>query len=182
VQRVLVIGSGGAGKSTLAVRLGERTGLPVVHLDRLYWRPGWVPTPRDEWPRTVAALLARDRWVMDGNYGGTLDQRLRACDTVVFLDLPRAVCAWRVVGRALRFRGRSRPDMGEGCPERVTYEFLRWIWHYPRRARPEVLRKLAALAADKTVVVLRSDAEVERFVGGLRASGGERTTTQREGS
>lgn len=166
MRRVLVIGSGGAGKSTLAVRLGERLGLPVIHLDALYWRPGWVPTPPDEWDRRVAALGAGDAWVMDGNYGRTLDARLAACDAVVFLDLPRLLCAWRVVRRALRSYGRSRPDMAPGCPERFSLEFLRWVWDYPRSRRPDVLRKLAALDRGQRVVVLRSAAAVERFAAG----------------
>jgi adenylate kinase family enzyme len=166
MQRVLVIGSGGAGKSTLAARLGERLGLPVVHLDALYWRAGWVATPDDEWARRVAALAAGDAWVMDGNYGGTLDARLAACDTVVFLDLPRRLCAWRVVRRAIRFYGRTRPDMAPDCPERFSLAFLRWVWDYPRSRRPGVLRKLAALDQGQRVVVLRSAAAVERFAAG----------------
>ena len=174
MRRVLVIGSGGAGKSTLAARIGERLGLPVIHLDALYWRPGWVPTPPDEWARVVGELVARDAWVMDGNYGGTLDQRLAACDTVVFLDLPRWLCAWRVVRRAMRYRGRSRPDMAPGCPEQVTREFLGWIWRYPSRRRPEILRRLGALGAGQQGVVLRSRAEAERWVEDVGAARGER--------
>src|ERR1051325_11561095 len=118
MRRVLVIGSGGAGKSTFAARLGERTGLPVVHLDAHYWRAGWRETPREEWDARVDELLAADEWIIDGNYGGTLARRLAACDTVIFLDLPRTLCLWRVVKRRALFRGRSRPDMAEGWPER----------------------------------------------------------------
>ena len=167
-RRILVIGSGGAGKSTLATRLGQRTGLPVVHLDALYWRPGWVATPNDEWDRAVAGLVGGEAWIMDGNYSRTLDQRLAACDTVLFLDLPRLTCLWRIVKRRLRFRQRTRPDMASGCEERLTWEFVRWVWAYPRRTRGKVLDKLrAAEAAGTRVVILRSDAEVERFLAGL---------------
>jgi adenylate kinase family enzyme len=164
MRRVLVIGSGGAGKSTFAVRLGERTGLPVVHLDALHWHAGWTATPRDEWARMVAALLAPDAWVMDGNYAGTLDARLAASDTVVFLDLPRLVCLWRVVRRWLRHRGRTRPDMAPGCDEQLNGEFLRWIWSYPTRQRPGIMAKLGALAGGQRVVVLRSQRDIERFL------------------
>jgi adenylate kinase family enzyme len=164
VRRVLVIGSGGAGKSTFATRLGARTGLPVVHLDACYWHAGWEPTPSDEWARTVEALVARDAWVMDGNYGGTLDRRLAACDTVIFLDLPRVVCLRRVLWRWLRHLGRTRPDMAPGCPERLSWEFLTWIWEYPRRRRPGILRKLDALAGTKRVVILRSPRAVAAFL------------------
>lgn len=126
--RVLVIGSGGSGKSTLAAQLGARLRLPVVHLDALYWRPGWVATPASGWRETVAHLVATERWVMDGNYGGTLDLRIAACDAVVLLDPPRSVCLARVVWRWLRYAGTTRPDMAPGCPEHLTWEFVRWVW------------------------------------------------------
>lgn len=166
MRRVLVIGSGGAGKSTLATRLGRATGLPVHHLDALYWKPGWVPTPDAEWDAKIAELAAGPAWIMDGNYGRTMDQRLAACDTVVFMDLPRTLCLARVLWRRLRHRGRARPDMNAGCPEQVTWEFVRWVWRYPRERRPAVLRRLAAAGPDKLVVHLRSQREADRFLAG----------------
>ena len=164
MRRVLVIGSGGAGKSTFAARLGARLGLPVIHLDALYWKAGWVDTPPDDWARVVADAVERDAWVMDGNYGGTLDVRLAACDTVVFLDLPRLVCLWRVLRRWLRYRGRTRPDMAAGCDEQFDAEFLWWIWTYPSRRRPGIFARLAALTGGQRVVVLRSQRETEAFL------------------
>lgn len=164
MRKVLVIGSSGAGKSRFAARLAERTGLPLIHLDALYWKPGWVQTPRDEWVRTIDELLARDAWILDGNYANSLDRRLAACDTVIFLDLPRAVCLWRAVKRRIVFHRRSRPDMREGCTERITGEFVRWIWEYPGKRRPGVLARLAALRPDQHAVVLRSTKEVEAFL------------------
>ena len=164
MKKVLVIGSGGAGKSTFARRLGRRLGLPVIHLDAHFWRPGWVETPRDEWRRTVEELCARESWVMDGNFSATLDVRLKACDTVVFLDVPRAVCVWRALKRLLMYRNARRPDMAEGCGEKFDPKFLHWVWTFPSRGRPTVLARLAEFAADRRVVRLRSDAEVERFL------------------
>ena len=167
MKRVLVIGSGGAGKSTFARRLGERLGLPVIHLDRVYWRAGWVETPKEEWKKKVEELCAGDSWVMDGNYSGTLDVRLEACDTVVFLDLPRTVCLWRVVKRSLMYRGASRPDMGEGCHEQLNKDFLNfllWVWNYPRRNRPKLLEQLEELSGGKEIHILRSSAEAEEFL------------------
>ena len=169
MQRVLVIGASGAGKSSLATRLGQRTGLPVVHLDREYWQPGWIEPDKASWSETVARLLAQERWILDGNFGVTLERRLAACDTVIFLDLPRHVCLWRVLRRRLRHRGDARPDMAPGCHERLSLHFLWWIWTYPRRRRPGVLRKLQQLRADQTAVVLRSDAEIEKFLAALAA-------------
>jgi adenylate kinase family enzyme len=168
MRRILLIGSGGAGKSTLARRIAARTGLPLIHLDALYWKPGWVETPAAQWRETVGGLLQRETWVMDGNYGGTLDLRLAACDTVIFLDLPPRICLWRAIKRRLRHRGESRPDMTPGCPERLDVGFLLWIAGYRLRRRKTILGKLTAAAVSgKQAVVLKSDAAVEAFVATL---------------
>jgi adenylate kinase family enzyme len=167
VRRVLVIGCGGAGKSTLARRIAMRTDLPLFHLDALYWRPGWKAASREEWDGVLAQLMGRPEWVMDGNYGRTIPERLRACDTVVFLDRPRYVCLWNLVRRRLQYAGRSRPDLAAGCPEQLTWEFIWWVLMYRRRRRPEVLRQLAELEAGKRVVILRDAASIERFVASL---------------
>lgn len=164
MRRVLVIGSGGAGKSTFSRRLGAGLGLEVIHLDAAYWRPGWVETPKDEWRRKVEELCRGESWVMDGNFGGTLELRLAACDSVVFLDLPRAVCLRRVLKRAVMYRNTPRPDMAAGCPEKLDLKFLYWVWTYPSLRRPAILARLEEVVADKRVVRLRSDAEVERFL------------------
>lgn len=163
MRRVAIIGSGGAGKTTLARELGRRTGLPVVHLDGLYWRAGWVPTPREAWLERQRAVLAQECWIVDGNYGATMDLRLGAADTVIFLDTPRLTCLWRAFKRRVSYWGRTRPDMAEGCPERLTGEFLRYIWDYPRTQRAAILRKLAQLE-NKRVVHLRGDRAVAQFL------------------
>jgi adenylate kinase family enzyme len=152
-QRVLVLGSGGAGKSTLARGLGDRLGLPVIHLDIHYWNFGWKPTPEPEWNHRVRRLAAEDAWVMDGNFSGSLALRLPRCDAIVFLDLPRSVCLRSVLVRWLRYRYRARPDLPEGCPEKFDLEFLRWVWHFPERSRPRVLAAIEQ--ASPRVQVLR---------------------------
>lgn len=167
MRRVLIIGSGGAGKTTLAKAVAERTGLPLVHLDKLFWRAGWVPAPNDEWDRVIAELSGRDRWIQDGNYGRTLPTRLAAADTVIFLDVPALVCLWRVFKRQLRHIGRVRPELPEGCRERLTFEFVAWIWTYRTRRRPEILRRLAEYQGTKRVVVLRTARDVRAFLRGL---------------
>ncbi len=171
MRRILVIGSGGAGKSTLALRIGQCLGVPVIHLDALYWRAGWTTVPKDEWTREVIRLVAADAWVMDGNYSGTFDVRVPAADTIIFLDLPRLVCLWRIVKRRIRFHGRSRPDMSAGCPEQINLEFLDWVWKYRRTHRPRVLDLLRSVAAEKRVIVLESRRDVERFMVNLAADG-----------
>lgn len=164
MERVLVIGSGGAGKTTFSLALAERTGLPVVHLDTHFWRPGWVQPSSEEWVEQVALLTAEPRWIMDGNYGGTMDSRLAACDTVVFLDRPRVLCVWRAVKRRLQHHGATRPDLAPGCPEQLNAEFLRWIWDYPNRKRPGILEKLARLRPDQRAIVVRSQADIEALL------------------
>lgn len=169
MRKVLVIGSGGAGKSTLARRLGALLKIEVLHLDKFYWHAGWVETPKPEWFRTVEEMLKGEAWIMDGNYSGTLDIRVQACDTVVFLDMPRGLCLWRVLKRALMYRRKIRPDMAEGCPERLTLEFILWIWNYPRRTRLKVVRMLEANQGEKRIVWLRSEDAVESFLATCKA-------------
>jgi adenylate kinase family enzyme len=178
MKKVLVIGSGGAGKSTVATRLGELLGIEVIHLDQFYWRPGWVEMPKFEWLKTVERLVRKDSWIIDGNYSGSLEIRLAACDTVIFLDIARSVCVWRLLKRVLRYRKKNRPDMAEGCAERFNLEFVRWVWNYSSRTKPKVLVRLKENSGRKRIVCLHSSSEVEKF---LADSGGARSmlTNQR---
>lgn len=164
MKRVLVIGSGGSGKSTFARRLGERLKIEVKHLDRFYWRPGWTKPAPEDWVQTVTDLVNGEKWIIDGNFGGTLDLRVRYCDTIVFLDMPRLLCVWRVTKRRLLYRNRARPDMSEGCHEKLDLEFLDWVWGYSRRSRPKIVKMLRENSEIKKIVWLRSNADVERFL------------------
>jgi adenylate kinase family enzyme len=168
MQRILLIGPGGAGKSTLARCLAERLDLPLHHLDALYWQLGWVQPERHAWEARVRALLATEAWVMDGNFGGTLELRLAACDTVLLLDPPPWQCFWRVLRRRWRHRGLHRPDMTPGCNERIDIGFLWWIASYRWRKRPSVLTRLnAAAARGVRIEHLRSDADMVQFMATL---------------
>jgi adenylate kinase family enzyme len=167
MKKVLVIGSGGAGKSILASRLGGLLKIPVLHLDRFYWRSGWIEPPKDQWVKTVDGLLRQDAWIMDGNYSGTLAMRVDASDTVIFLDLPRVLCVWRVLKRALIYRNDVRPDMAEGCREKLNWEFISWVWNYSTRSRPKIMQLLRSNSERKKIVWLRSSSEVESFLARL---------------
>lgn len=166
-----MIGSGGAGKSVLALELARRTGLPVIHLDREYWRPGWAPTPEPAWEARVAELVNGERWILDGNFGGTMHLRLAAADTIVFLDIPRLVCEWAVITRWLRYRRRSRPDMAVGLNDKLSLTFLRWIWDYPATRRPGILRQLAELPPSTRIVRLTSRQAIREFLAGIEPAG-----------
>jgi len=164
MKKVLIIGPGGAGKSTVARRLGELLRIEVFHLDRYYWQPGWVETPKHIWQARVEQLLRQDSWIIDGNYSGTLGTRLQACDTVIFLDMSRLLCVWRIIRRRLIYRKTKRPDMADRCDERFSLEFLSWVWNYSRRSRPKVVGLLKANEKTKKIVWLSSKGEVERFL------------------
>lgn len=163
MKKVLIIGSSGAGKSTLARRLGAVTGIEVIHLDKIYWQAGWSEPPKDEWRETVAKALEGERWIMDGNFGGTMEMRLAACDTAILLDLPRAVCVYRIVKRWLVYRRETRPDMAEGCDEKFDWKFIKWVWRFPIDTLPRVEERLRRLGAGKTIIRLHSQKEVENF-------------------
>ena len=167
MRRIAIIGPGGAGKSTLARQIGAKTGLPVVHLDAHYWGAGWVEPPKEAWEQAVRGLAEGEAWVMDGNYGGTMDLRLAAADTIVFLDLPRRVCLPRVLGRSFATRNRTRPDMAAGCPERLTWFFLKYIWNYRRDRRPGVLERMQKYAEGRKLVHLQTPRQVRRFLEAL---------------
>ena len=164
MNRVMIIGCGGSGKSTLAVRLGESLSLPVYHLDRLYWQPGWEKLPRDEWRALQEELCAQPVWILDGNYTSTMDVRFEPADAIIFLDLPTLSCLVGVIRRRFRFRGRPRPDMAEGCPEKLDWEFLKWILRYRRDRRPRVLARLRELGESKRVVILPSRYAIRRYL------------------
>lgn len=161
MQRVLVVGCAGAGKSSFARRLAGATGLPLVHLDQHYWRSGWVEPEKEDWQAQVEALAAEPRWIMDGNYGGSLDIRFRRADAVFVLDMPRRLCLWRVVLRTCRHLGRTRADMTEGCPERFDAEFLRYVWTYGRDHRPRLQKALDGFGG--ALRILSRPAEVEAY-------------------
>jgi adenylate kinase family enzyme len=164
MRKILIVGSGGSGKSTFARRLGQILQLQVIHLDSHYWSPGWVEMPKDKWRTKVEGLLKRDSWIIDGNYGGTMDLRLASCDAVIFLDVPRMTCLIRVVKRVVSYRGQSRPDMAAGCPEQVNWQFLKYVWDYPRKRKPALLEKLKFHSQTKVVIILRSQNEIEGFL------------------
>ena len=170
-RRVLVTGIAGAGKSTFSRALSERTGLPVIHLDVHFWKPGWVPTPDDEWRATQRRLLAGAEWIADGNYPDTLDVRLERADTVVFIDTPWSICARRAFVRGIR-----RPvgfELPAGCHE-SAWRRLRdeWglAWRISRDRHSERERELLTLSqreSHATLHVLRSRQAVCRFLDSL---------------
>jgi len=166
MERIIIIGCGGAGKSTLARQLGEALGLPVVHLDKLFWRPGWVQVPQEEFDELVRREMEKDRWIMDGNFSRTIGQRLPKCDTIIYLDFSRWTCLWGVFQRILKNYGKVRPDMTDGCPERLDWDFIKFVWNFNKNNR---VRNYTYLAQAKHAkhIVLKSRKEVKAFLATL---------------
>ncbi len=164
MKKVLIIGSSGAGKSTLSVRLGKITGIEVVHLDRLHWKPNWTEPPKDEWKATVENAMRGEAWIMDGNFSGTLNLRVPACDIIVFLEMPPAVCIYRVLKRVAFSYKKTRPDMADGCLEQFDWKFLKWIWDFKNRSKPKIEKILKQYENEKTIIRLKSKRDVERFL------------------
>jgi adenylate kinase family enzyme len=167
LQRVLVIGISGAGKSTFAQALAQRTGLPLVHLDKEFWQPGWVETPRSEWRARVAELVAGERWIKEGNYASSLDLRLPRANTVVWFDYPAARCLVRVLRRVAATHGQVRADMAPGCPEQLDWGFLGYVARFNRVERPKVVAALGRYGGHLDPVVFRRDADAEQFLARL---------------
>lgn len=163
MKRIMIVGGPGSGKSTLARQLGARFDLPVVHMDALYWQPGWVERPKAEVYDAVADFTQRAAWVVDGNYSDTLDLRAARAEMAVFLDLPRRLRMWRIARRTVRYFGQSRPDMAPGCPERVSREFFVYAWNYDTDGRAGMLRYLEA-QPQMAIRHLRSRGDVARFL------------------
>ena len=162
MQRVAVVGSGGAGKTRFSDELSRRTGLPVVHLDHLYWSPGWVETPSDEWRVAPQERLKADEWIVDGNYAGTFDVRFQRSDTIIVLAPSRWTCVARVLRRTLTNHGRS--IQAEGCPERIDVKFLKWVWRYQRNSRPVLDAAIREHGASSEVIELSTPREVEQYM------------------
>ncbi|MCG7343759.1 topology modulation protein [Sporosarcina sp. ACRSL] len=175
MNRVMVIGvSPGVGKSTFARMLGELTGMEVTHLDRHYWKPGWVEAPAEEFSAAQHEIVKRDRWIIEGNYTSTIDIREPHADTVIYLELPMRICLYRVVKRRIQYRGKTREDLTPGCPEKIDWAFLKFIVTTYSRRKKNMLKRLQRYANEgKTVHYLNSAAQIEGFLSTFKGGKGE---------
>jgi len=164
MRKALVLGCSGSGKSTFASKLGEVTGLPVIHLDSFYWKPGWIAATEEEWDQIIDNLVKLDTYIMDGNYARTLPKRLVDADAVYYFDFPRSLCIYRVIKRRIVFHGRTRADMAEGCKEKIDLQFLKWIWNFRKRNRGKILEMLNQVREQKQVFIFRRPKEVKEYM------------------
>ncbi len=158
MKRIMVIGCPGSGKSTLARALAQKVKLPLYHLDMMYWNPDRTTKPKEEFRAELRRLVALPEWIIDGNYGSTLELRMEACDTVVFLDYPLDVCLSGISDR----RGKPREDM-PWVETQVDEEFIEFIKNYNRDSRPKVLELLEKYS-DKNIIVFKSRNEADEWL------------------
>ncbi|GAA5416775.1 hypothetical protein Pryu01_01814 [Paraliobacillus ryukyuensis] len=163
MKKIIIVGSGGAGKSTLAQQLGDKLHIPVHHLDSYFWKPNWVSISREELVDIQLGLMQQDSWIVDGNYSGTLDLRLKQADTVIFLNYPTWRCLYGIVKRRIQYHNKTRPDMGEGCTEKLDMEFFKWVARFQKDKAPKLKRKIKA-ASHINYIELNSPKQTHNFL------------------
>lgn len=161
-RKICVLGNSGSGKSTLARQLAEVTNLPLIHLDKLFWRPGWIEASQEEFDSALAKVLESDRWIIDGNYKKTLKLRLEKTDLVIMFDYSPLFCLWRAIRRS--WKEKVRPDMAEGCRERFDFSFYWYILNYNRRVRPQMVEMLQNNHGNFDICFIKSERDLYRLL------------------
>ena len=169
MQRVMIIGQPGSGKSTLAKELGARTGLPVHHIDRIHWTPGWIERDRQDKIQMARDVQAQDEWIFEGGLSVTWSERLERADALIWLDVPFLVRCWRVLKRRMQYHGQTRPDLPENCPEKIDLEFAMWIWNTRNTASLKMHKLYEDAPPTKTKLRLCDLRQVESFLRGVSA-------------
>jgi len=170
-QKIAIIGCAGSGKTTLALQLKDKLKLPLYHLDQYYWKPGWQRGDSEVFEKVHTDLCHQDAWIIEGSYYKFLAERATCADLIIFLDVPRGICIWRVLKRSITNFGKSIPGAPQGCKEQLFtlkfLEFLQWIWGFKHRSRPIILQTLQQFT-EKEIVVVKSPQEALTLLDGHR--------------
>ncbi len=161
MKRIMIIGCGGAGKSTLARELAPALNIPLYHLDVMFWKPGWVESDRAEFFEKQKTLAAQDTWIIEGNYNNSIPIRAERADTIIYLDMPIPLCFWGALKR--NFSKKERPDMAEGCAENFDLKFFSWIVTFRKHTAPRIEKYLEEYK-NKNIIVLKSRKAVKDFL------------------
>ena len=164
MQRILVTGCCGAGKSTFSKKVQSILKLELIHLDQYYHKPNWEEPEKSEWEKTVHTLVKKPSWIMDGNFNGTMDVRIKSADTIIYLDYPTLKCFWRAIKRIVKYHGVVRSDMAKGCKEQFDLEFLHFVLTFNSKNRKRFIQKLNLVKDEKKVLVLKTDKQADKFL------------------
>ena len=160
MKRVIIIGCPGSGKSTFARKLQSVTGLPLHHLDLIYWKSDRTIVPREEFLEKLHQIMAQEQWIIDGNYASTMEMRMQACDTVIFLDYPPELC----LAGAQERKGKVRPDLPwVESNDLDDSEFMEYIRKFHELNRPTILSLLEKYS-DKEIIIFHSREDAEIFL------------------
>ncbi len=169
-MKISVMGYSGSGKSTLARVLGEKYGAEVLHFDAIHWLPGWKENTKEEKLRLTEEFLnSHDSWVIDGNYKRfLLERRIEESDRIILMLFGPISCLIRVIKRYIKYKGRTRPDMGAGCDEKIDREFVKWVlWEGRSKDKREYFKSLEREHPEK-VIVIKNQRELDRFTEKIR--------------
>ena len=169
MNRIAVVGSGGAGKSTLSEKLSGILNITVYHLDTYFWKPGWQMSDTTSWNEINDKLVNNENWIIDGNFKSTMANRLEAADIIIFLDIGRLTCLFNAWKRYFKYRKKRRPDLAEGCYEKIDFDYYKWIWGYRKRSRHYTLECIENYGKDKNVIILKTKKEIGIFIEKLRS-------------
>lgn len=166
MKRILIIGCNASGKTTMARKLSQKLKLPLIHLDKLYWRDDWNHATNEEFDELLEKELKKDEWIIEGNIKTTLPKRLKHCDTVIYLDFPSAVCVLNAAKRLIKSHNKSRPDMGGVCIERFNLrglKFINSIWLFNTKNREDYYKMIRKQKEIK-VIILKNRKQVNEYL------------------
>lgn len=169
-KRIAIIGNAGSGKSTLAQKLHEILGLPLYHLDQYFWGSNWQHPDLEEYEMVHMNLCDQESWIIDGMNLRFLMYRIIEADVVILLDMPRYICFWRIFKRVITYYGEQAPHSAPGCHEKIDlkfFQFLKWVWNFRKRRLDIIIKMMEDFKDTKTIYVLKTSEEVERFIQGL---------------
>ena len=167
MKRIAIVGSGGAGKSTLSCKLSEILKIPVYHLDIFFWKPGWEMTDMIQWHEINEELINKDYWIIDGNFKSTMAERIKASDMIIFLDISRIRCLVNAWKRFFKYMNKRRADLAQGCFEKIDFQYYKWIWGYRKRSKPYTMQYINTYGKGKETFILKSGKEIKIFIENL---------------